>query len=162
MWTLHGTDIDRDAIEWSAANIPYATFGMNGAMPPTRYADRSFDLIYALSVFSHLDLPMERAWLEELTRLLKPGGFLYLTFNGQVVLEKARGQFPAEVLKRLKREGFAYFRNIQDGVLPEWYQTSVQTPSFMMSHVPPDSTVVRHEAGGHAGWQDAMLLQRTR
>jgi 2-polyprenyl-3-methyl-5-hydroxy-6-metoxy-1,4-benzoquinol methylase len=159
-WNLHGTDIDPIGIEWSAAHIPYATFGVNDRMPPTPYADHAFDLVYALSVFTHLNLKMEKAWLRELTRLLNPGGFLFLTFNGRATLNQIPHAFPDEVVKSYERDGFAYFANIKDGVLPDWYQTSIQTAAFLRSQIPPNSAVVHHVEGGISGWQDTMLVRR--
>jgi 2-polyprenyl-3-methyl-5-hydroxy-6-metoxy-1,4-benzoquinol methylase len=160
-WTLYGTDVDRVAIHWSEAHIPYATFCVNHERPPTCYSDGAFDLVYALSVFTHLDLEMERAWIAELTRLLKPGGLLYLTFNGQYVLDYLPAEFPDEVVERYKREGFAYFANIDDKILPDWYQTSIQSPAFLASQLPLDSSVVRHRtAAGQGGLQDGMLVRR--
>ena len=53
--SISGTDIDASAIEWCGANIPFAKFAVNGALPPLAYADASFDLVYAVSVFTHLD-----------------------------------------------------------------------------------------------------------
>jgi SAM-dependent methyltransferase len=42
--------------------------------------DRFFDLVYAFSVFTHID-EWETAWLAELRRVLKPGGVAYLTIH---------------------------------------------------------------------------------
>ncbi|MCB0829234.1 MAG: class I SAM-dependent methyltransferase, partial [Solirubrobacterales bacterium] len=51
-------------------------------LPPLGLEHESFDLIYAVSVFTHLadeSLP----WLIELHRLLKPGGRLIATYMGE-------------------------------------------------------------------------------
>ena len=50
--------------------------------PPLRFDSGSFDLIWALSVFTHLT-EHSAAWMLELHRLLKPGGLLLATYMGK-------------------------------------------------------------------------------
>src|SRR5207237_1980566 len=52
---VFGTDIDRQAVAWCGENLPGIAFSVNAGLPPTGYASQCFDLIYAISVFSHLD-----------------------------------------------------------------------------------------------------------
>ena len=52
---VFGTDIDRQAMAWCAANIVGGSFSVNAGLPPLVFASNSFDLIYAISVFSHLN-----------------------------------------------------------------------------------------------------------
>jgi SAM-dependent methyltransferase len=61
--------------------------------------DFSGRLIYALSVFSHLDEPLQRAWLAEFRRLLRPGGLLVLSVLG----ERLRHRLSAEEQSRFDR-----------------------------------------------------------
>src|SRR5262249_36022192 len=49
---LFGSDIDRQALAWCASNLPGGSFTLNAGLPPTGFATQSFDLIYAISVFS--------------------------------------------------------------------------------------------------------------
>src|SRR5690349_9487262 len=53
--SLHGTDIDEEAIAWCRAHIPYAQFSVNRADPPLPYRDGQFELVFNHSVFTHLD-----------------------------------------------------------------------------------------------------------
>jgi len=50
--------------------------------PPLPFPDNSFDLIYAVSVFTHLSEEHQRTWLPELRRVLRPGGRLLLVDIG--------------------------------------------------------------------------------
>jgi SAM-dependent methyltransferase len=159
-WSMFGTDIDGEGVAWSRANVPYAVFDTNSSMPPLSYADASFDFIYALSVFSHLDRDMQTVWLAELVRVLKLGGLLYITFNGQNVLDKVPNSFQPGVVAEYQRCGFSYVANIDDGVLPDWYQTSLQSADFVASCLPAGSEVLYHKSGGHVNWQDVMLISR--
>jgi SAM-dependent methyltransferase len=80
---VHGTDANKRAVSWCRANLPFARFSSNGLAPPLPHGNGSFDLVYALSVFTHLPEELQLAWMEELERLVKPGGFLLLTTHGE-------------------------------------------------------------------------------
>src|SRR2546430_3058492 len=71
---LTGVDIDPDNIQWCKNNLPDAEFVRINLDPPTPFADESFDLVYGISVFSHLSQADQDRWLAELHRLTKPGG----------------------------------------------------------------------------------------
>ena len=80
---VYGCDYNPDLVAWCAANLPAIRATTNQLAPPTPYVSGSFDLIYALSVFSHLDGPLQRGWLGEFRRLLRPGGLLVLSVLGE-------------------------------------------------------------------------------
>ena len=80
---VYGADANEQAIAWCRRNLPFARFTSNGLAPPLEYTDGSFDLVYALSVFTHLPEDLQHAWVHELERLLLPGGFLLLTTHGE-------------------------------------------------------------------------------
>jgi SAM-dependent methyltransferase len=77
-----GSDLDRPAVEWCRRNLSFARFEVNGLEPPLAFEDGSFDLVYALSVFTHLTEPLQLAWRDELRRVLRPGGLLLVTTHG--------------------------------------------------------------------------------
>ncbi len=80
---LVGSDVDGGSIAWCRENLPDITFHENEVTPPLRFAqDQSYDLIYASSVFTHIDLAVQADWLRELKRVLRPGGFLLADLHG--------------------------------------------------------------------------------
>jgi SAM-dependent methyltransferase len=87
-----GADIDAASIEWLDRNLcPPLHATRSSVVPPLGLDHGSFDLIWALSVFTHLtdnSLP----WLVELHRLLKPGGFLIATYMGRWTTEEIAGE----------------------------------------------------------------------
>ena len=85
---VHGADASEHAIAWCRANLSFARFASNGLAPPLDHPDASFDLVYALSVFTHLPEALQHAWVRELTRLLRPDGFLLLTTHGERYRER--------------------------------------------------------------------------
>jgi SAM-dependent methyltransferase len=87
-----GCDIDVPSVAWVNANLnpPVQAF-VNDELPPLPCPDASFDLIYALSVFSHLTDSWS-AWLLELHRVLKPDGILIASFLGAGMSEQVAGE----------------------------------------------------------------------
>ncbi|MBO0767721.1 MAG: class I SAM-dependent methyltransferase [Solirubrobacterales bacterium] len=87
-----GCDIDGPSIEWTQANIcpPFHTF-QNGEEPGIDKPDGYFDLIFALSVYTHIT-DHWAGWLLEHHRLLAPGGYLFATFLGAPMLKQLIGE----------------------------------------------------------------------
>lgn len=79
---LHGSDYNPALVKWCQTNLPFATFRTNGLAPPLDYDDGQFDLVYALSVFTHLDEALQHQWIAELRRVVKPGGLLLFSTRG--------------------------------------------------------------------------------
>jgi SAM-dependent methyltransferase len=77
-----GCDIDEPSIRWLSAELcpPFHVF-RNGQEPPLDQRSSSFDLIWGISVFTHLTDNWSR-WLVELHRILRTDGLIYLTFMG--------------------------------------------------------------------------------
>jgi SAM-dependent methyltransferase len=80
---FYGCDIDEPTIGWNKANLsPPFQFLVNELAPPLALVDGSLDLIWAMSVFTHMAESWS-AWLLELHRLLAPGGILIASFAGE-------------------------------------------------------------------------------
>jgi SAM-dependent methyltransferase len=80
---LHGSDYNPALVAWCEANLPFASYCVNRLCGPLAYSDASFDLVYAFSVFTHLDETGQAFWMAELARVLKPGGVLFFTTHGE-------------------------------------------------------------------------------
>lgn len=80
---LSGCDLNPKLVAWCRANLPGEAFETNEVEPPLPFADASFDLVYAFSVFTHLPEALQRPWLVELGRVLEPGGILLLSTHGE-------------------------------------------------------------------------------
>jgi SAM-dependent methyltransferase len=87
-----GCDLDRPSIDWLSENLcpPFHVF-LNNADPPLDQPDASFDLIWGISVFTHLTDNWSE-WLVELHRVLRTNGLLYLTFMGRGMSEIVAGE----------------------------------------------------------------------
>ncbi len=79
-----GADIDGASVDWIARTLSPPLHAWKCAQgPPLGLEPRSFDLIWSISVFTHLPQWTSLQWLLELHRLLKPGGLLVATYYGR-------------------------------------------------------------------------------
>lgn len=79
----HGTDYNPALVEWCKSNLPFAEFRVNELAGELPYEPETFDFIYAFSVFTHLSEPLQFFWINELSRVLKPGGYVWFTTHGE-------------------------------------------------------------------------------
>lgn len=86
-----GCDIDGPSIDWLRANLspPLRCF-QNRLVPPLALDDGGLDLIWAASVFTHID--RWSAWLLEMHRVLAPGGILIASWLGEGMWEALLGE----------------------------------------------------------------------
>lgn len=78
-----GTDVDARMIAWCREHIAGVEFQVNAVEPPLPFEAASFDCIYAFSVFTHLTEDLHHRWIAELLRVVRAGGLVILTLNGE-------------------------------------------------------------------------------
>ena len=100
-------DVDGEAIRWNTRHLPRGEFVLISESPPTPLASGSFDVVYCVSVFTHLDEAAQFSWLEELARLLRPGGLLLASTHSERLVV-TRPDLSREQLARLGSDGFAF------------------------------------------------------
>lgn len=130
---IHGTDVDARAIAWLSSAMPGGQFHATGESPPLPFDDDSFDLVLASSVFTHLSQADQEAWLTEVRRVMKLGGFLVATTHGWHTAAWYR--FP-EVTADMEERGFSDRMpdgSLGDVVSPDYYRTTFQTPDYTRS-----------------------------
>jgi SAM-dependent methyltransferase len=105
------TDVNSDSLEWCRANLPGISYHYHGPQPPiASLPAMSVDIVYAHSVFTHIPLERHAAWLCEMQRVLRPGGWLVATFLG--------GPQQKELLTAEQQATLAAAGAIQ--IAPEW------------------------------------------
>jgi SAM-dependent methyltransferase len=152
---VFGCDIDSRMVAWCDENLRFAHVAVNSLAPPLPYDDSSFDLVYAFSVMTHLSEELQRDWVREVRRVLRPGGFFLFSTLGEYYASRNR-LTPAE------RESF------DAGNLVVLYERSAGT-SLCSAYHPAD--YVRRElaqelehvsfrAAGDDGRHDVHLLHK--
>jgi SAM-dependent methyltransferase len=81
--SLYGSDYNPLLVDWCNEHLPFVSGSVNALEPPLPHASESFDLVYALSVFTHLPEALQLPWMAEMARVIKPNGYLLLTLHGE-------------------------------------------------------------------------------
>lgn len=76
---IRGIDVDPEFVAITREAFDSDNFSVCAPFPPTGFADASFDLVYAYSVFSHLSEDASQRWMAEFARILRPGGMVAFT-----------------------------------------------------------------------------------
>jgi SAM-dependent methyltransferase len=87
---LYGVDPWNYAINLCRSHFPFASFVQSNYLPPLQFKDNTFDVVVAYSVFSHLVEHAAQAWINEISRVLRPGGVLIATTHGPWVLDNVK------------------------------------------------------------------------
>jgi SAM-dependent methyltransferase len=150
-----GSDLNEPAIEWCRAHLPFAQVGVNALEPPLAYGDASFDLVYALSVLTHLPAATQLAWRDELGRVLRPGGHLLLTLHGDAYVERLRAEE-----RRAYESGDCVVRRAE--AAGSNLCTTFHPPAFVRGRLSDGWELVDHVPRGALGnpEQDIVLLRR--
>jgi SAM-dependent methyltransferase len=79
---FHGCDIDADSIAWATSELsPPFNFFLCQETPPLDQPDGRFDLIYGMSVFTHITEHWSE-WITELHRVMREGGVAVFSVLG--------------------------------------------------------------------------------
>lgn len=96
---FYGTDYNPSSVKWCSENLPGIEFNLNTIQPELPYSDNKFDIIYGISIFTHLSEEMHWGWAKELLRIMKPQGILFLTTQGRNFF----GKMTAEEIDQFKK-----------------------------------------------------------
>jgi SAM-dependent methyltransferase len=104
---LWGVDPDRGAIRWLRRRFGPERFSESPRQPPLSFPAGSFDVVLAVSIFTHLDEADQVSWLAEIARLLRPGGVLIASTHGRELLV-TRDDLDPEQIAQLDASGFLF------------------------------------------------------
>ncbi len=79
---IHGTDSSKELINWCIRNLSFGCFTTHKLESKLVYADNYFDFAYSVAVFGHFTEDLQKHWINELCRVIKPGGLLLVTVKG--------------------------------------------------------------------------------
>jgi ubiquinone/menaquinone biosynthesis C-methylase UbiE len=152
---IFGSDYNHQTIDWCKKNIPGIQFSKNNLQPPLEFQNNFFDIIYATSVFTHLSEEMHYAWLEELKRICKKNGIIFLTTHG----DNCKPKLTDEELKLFEAGKLVVRGNVKEG-----HRTfaAYQPPEFMrklFSDVEILEHVTREPEGNYIP-QDVWIVRK--
>ncbi len=77
-----GLDYNENTIKWASRTFPQIDFRLNKLTPPLPIEDNSLDVIYSISVFTHLSESLFEDYVNDIFRILKKDGILITTLHG--------------------------------------------------------------------------------
>jgi 2-polyprenyl-3-methyl-5-hydroxy-6-metoxy-1,4-benzoquinol methylase len=95
---LLGVDVDPEIIQVCKDTIQEGQYDVIPPYPPTNFAERSFDVIVAYSVFSHLAEEVHLLWVREFVRMLQPGGLIFITTQKRSFIEYCNNLTPEQIV----------------------------------------------------------------
>lgn len=169
---LFGCDVNAGAIKYMRkACGPKTNVRVTEYEPPLPYRSGAFDCVYSISIWTHLPMAMQMRWLEEVRRILKPGGLALISTSGHRALQSRHAREDKAWLPissdDLRKEGVIYREYEALTVRPEKfpgitssYGKSAHDPAYIVrewSKVMPVQSV-QEVAIGVA--QDLVVLRR--
>ncbi|MEQ8749693.1 MAG: class I SAM-dependent methyltransferase [Amphiplicatus sp.] len=133
---LYGVDYNPSLAGWCAKNLK-GDFRRNELRPPLAFPDSHFDIVYLISVFTHLRIPTQREWLAELARVTRPGGVVLITFHD---VDQPGLPDTDEAREALARDGFLIHNDRIEG---SNFIATFQTESFTRALMRERFDVVR-------------------
>lgn len=153
---FYGTDYNGKSISWCKENLQGIHFNHNSLEAKLPYNNDFFDVIYGLSIFTHLSEKMHYEWTAELTRVLKPGGIMFITTQA----ENHKFKLDPSESKEYDAGNLVVRGNVKEG-----HRTySAFQPVPFMKHLFKDLEIVEHIVRKPVdGWnpQDIWIVKKS-
>ena len=88
---IFASDINSSAMAYLNRSWPRVRAETNLYEPPLNYNSGYFDAVYSVSIWSHLPPSLQQPWLDEIRRVVKPGGLALITTLGDFAIRAHRG-----------------------------------------------------------------------
>jgi len=133
-----GCDIDIRHIEWCSSALQHMAVKLSYVYPPIPFADNEFEAVVSISIFTHLNETSQDLFLQELARVCRPDGLLFLTVHGSRALERAISEPPIKAMLDVRKDLFqvakANFADEQYAfILQQGHLTTAGNPTLLMS-----------------------------
>lgn len=144
----HGCDIDGEAIDWCKENLPRGRFRHINPFPPLPWSEASFDVVVSCSVFTHLSEGVQQLWLEEMRRVISPGGLFLASV-------KSDSQVPERGISDDTKD------KVLDGIAPAgYYRGTLQSREYTISRWSNYFDVLDFIENGLEDSQDLVVMRR--
>ena len=163
---IHGAEVHPECARWCRENIKFAETTHTSIDPPLPYKDQKFDLVYALSVYTHLRLDMQFRWAWEIQLVLKPGGVLFATLHGPTffpLFHAHRDNAVTYEMYGMGDDGFFSYLVFpsEEGLDQGQVQVaSAHSPGVVKEQFAGFEIVERFPFSGLAGGQDLFLFRK--
>ena len=151
---LAGVDVDEGAVGWAARHLP-GDYRVTATEPPLPFADATFDVVYAISLFTHFDEASQFHWLAELRRVLRPGGALVASTHAPSLVYN-RPDLTRAHHEELAAKGFTFIA----GTIGFNDDSAFHSADYLRREWSRELELVEHRPQGLHGYQDLSLWRR--
>lgn len=159
-------DVDPKAIRYLRPQIPDVACRVTKFDPPLPFRDRAFDVVFSVSIWTHLNAESAEAWLTEITRILRPGGYAFLTTSSYTMLQLRRSHFVTANLgwdkvtdDMLREQGFIFLET-PSAPGTGTYGLASHDPEYIRREWSRHMDVVDILPGAILGGQDMNVLRK--
>jgi ubiquinone/menaquinone biosynthesis C-methylase UbiE len=167
----HACDIDESAISYLRKVLPQVDTLTSSFEPSLPYKDNTFDVVYSISIWTHLNEEYQLAWLREMQRILKPGGIFLPTTSSYKAIEHRKNTMKIPAWQdiapdTLRASGILYRESATlhthaekyfPGVTDSYGQTS-NDPAYLINHWSDLFVIRRHLINEVGNIQDLNVL----
>jgi SAM-dependent methyltransferase len=181
-----GCDIDHRHIDWCTSNMAYMEAKLSSVQQPIPFADDEFEAVISISIFSHLNESSQDQFLQELRRVCKPEGILFLTIHGRRALERANSEPQIKTMlcvdeNLFQRARTEFYKGQHAFILQHGHLTTVTENNevrtdkviserfeygitfipeiYLRSHWIKWFDIIDYRVGGINDWQDIVVLK---
>ncbi len=179
-------EIEHPAFHFEQIDLSHHLYNPRGAIPSSNfdfpYPDDFFDVTFAASVFTHLDVPTASNYLRQIRRTLRPSGRAILSFHavpadalcGEGGVTRLLGVGQGEWAYRFRNRGNGYYTHCdEDGAPKNHYlndpigdPVAYEIDTFVGLCAEANLKVIEILHGAWCGepyrfgWQDMAILER--
>jgi len=156
---VYGCDIDKEAVEWCDKHLPSGHFSAINPYPPTHYSDNMFNIVIGYSVFTHLQQDVQFRWLQEMERIIIPGGLFFASVHGDFATSFATPQ----VQEAVRKNGISDSSLDQNlnGIAPEGYYRGVyQTKGYIFREWEKYFRIIDYRERLMGNFQDLVVMKK--
>ena len=104
-------DYNKKTIKWAKTYFQEIDLKLNDLYPPLPLKNTSVDVLYCISVFTHLSEDLFRAYVKDIYRSLKKGGIIIFTLHG----DRNSKLLLSSELKQYKKGKFVVRDGVEEG-----------------------------------------------
>jgi SAM-dependent methyltransferase len=150
---LHGVDVDSRAIAWCQSHLS-GDYRVLNAVDRLPFVSETFDVVYAISVFTHMNEREQFAWLREAHRVLRQNGLLVATTHSPD-LAYARPDLSSQARDTLSAKGFGFAGG------PRFNDNSAfHSVDYLQREWSKWFKMVAHQPYGLVAYQDLTIYSR--
>ena len=171
-----GCDVVPELVDWCSDHLARGRFSLINPFPPTHFEEGFFDFVFSSSVMTHLSRDVQKIWLAEIRRILRPGGVFVASTLGEsaflrdFVYRRRRGfrsglgAFLGYERHSLAESGGIlddnHNRSLGAAVPGDYYRNVYQTPEYTKAGWSEYFRIIRYIERGLDHYQDLVLMVR--